>query len=437
MNNTAQTSVSALTSFVQGSSWPVTYYQQVLGADNELAAHDVNRPAAYQQYRKLQDLELMVTSPLQHSQDTQSKEFEVTGSAIAYGFLKPNAGDTFIAPVDNGRLAIFNVVRSEKTTYMASANYQIDYKLTAYADAVLVTDLDKKSVETFQFVKSLLSEGQYPLMALEAYALYGGLSNLFTDLASLYFRDFFSVQRQTLLVPDQSLDTYDHFLTKAVVDLVATEETADLPKIRLPAVEGDLIMTNVTCWDALLRTNKSLLVTGIQRAGLVSTLVFRNFPHLTGIYFTGISTLVYPRDPRTDIDATYNNDINAVSISPYIGDGTPRYQSLERVLRDQDNTFFATDCACVEEGGDTLQLPAIVPVTQDDYYVFTKGFYGVRNALLSSQLEVMARQAITQRPLSREQLTQLGQAAFTWPNLERFYYIPVILALIRISLRST
>lgn len=435
MNNTELASVSALTSFVQGSAWPVTYYQQVLGADNELAAHDVNKPAAYQQYRKINQLELMVTGPLQHSQDASTKEFEVTGQAIAYGFLKPNAGDTFIAPVDNGRLAIFNIMRSEKATYMAHANYQIEYKLTAYADSVLVGDLDTKSVETFQFVKSLLTEGQNPLLSLEAYALYGGLNGLFSDLVSLYFRDFFSVTRQTLLVPDQTVDTYDHFLTKAVVDLIATDESVDLPNIRLPAVEGDLAMTNVTVWDALLRTNKSMLVTGIQQAGLVSTLAFRNYPHLTGIYYTGIQALVYPKDPRTDIDATYGY-VSAVSISPYVEDGTPRYQSLERVLRDQDNAFFATSCQCVEQGGETV-LPPIVPVTQDDYYVFTKGFYGVRQAALASQLEVMARQAITQQPVNREQLSQLAMQAFGWPNLERFYYIPVLLALIRISLRSS
>lgn len=435
MNNTELNSASALSSFVQGSAWPVTYYQQVLGADNELAAHDVNRPAAYQQYRKILALELMATVALQHSQDPQTKEFEVTGTAIAYGFVKPNVGDTFIAPVDNGRLAIFNVMRSEKSTFMAGANYQIEYKLTAYADTALVADLDNKSVESFQFVKELMGEGQYPLLSTDAYALYTGLNGLFVDLASMYFRDFFSVTRQTMLVPDQTVDTYDHFLTRALVDIIATDESIDLPNIRLPAVEGDLAMVNVTVWDALLRTNKSSLVTGIQRAGLVPTITFRNYPHLTGIYYTGIQALVYPRDPRTDIDAEHGF-VSAVSISPFMEDGTPRYASLERVLREQDNVFFATACRCTEDTAGVVTLPEIVPVTQDDYYVFTKGFYGVRQAELASQLEVVARQAITQQPINREQLSHLATLAFSWPNLERFYYIPVILALIRISLRS-
>jgi hypothetical protein len=82
-------------------------------------------------------------------------------------------------------------------------------------------------------------------------------------------------------------------------------------------------------------------------------------------------------------------------------------------------------------------LPDIVPVTQDDYYVFTQGFYGVRGANLASKLEVLARGAIDNAVVDRQQLTNLAVKAFNWPNLERFYYIPVILALIRISLLSS
>ncbi len=413
----------------------MTWYSQILGADNQLSPHDVNRTPAYQAYRKIVGLELMVTTPLTHSQDVESKEFEVTGSAIAYGFLIPNAGDTFIATVDNGRQAIFNVTKSEKATYMKGSNYQIDYKLTAYVDPILVGDLDLKSVQSYQFVKSLLTEGQYPLMDVGTYALYGGLNELYNDLISMYFRDFYSNDRQTLLVPDQVSDTYDHFLTRAMVDIVSSDDNLTLPNIRMPAVEGDAAMVNVTFWDALIRTNKSMLVTGIQRMAIVPTLAFRNLPQLTGIYYTGISQLIYPKDPRTDVDALYGW-VESVQMGAYVNDGKLRYSSLERALREQDTAFFTAACPCVAGANGSTQLPAIVPVTTDDYYVFTQGFYGVRSAQMASTLEVITRLAMTQQAFDRETLTAMGTQAFNWPNLERFYYIPVILALIKISLRS-
>lgn len=437
MNNPAANTLNALTSFVTGSSWIVTWYSQVLGADNAPQPFDVNRAIAYQPYRKINNLELMVTTPLQHQQDPETKEFEVTGTAIAYAFLTPNAGDTFIAQVDNGQMAIFNVTRSEKATYMKNANYSIDYKLVCYIDPVLVANLDAKSIQVLEFVKGLLTDGQNPLLSANDYALFGGLQKLYVDLVSFYFRDFFSQERQTFLVPDQDMETYDHFLTRAMVDIVATDDSLRLPMLRMPAVEGDRAMVNVTIWDAVLRTDRSLLLTGIQEMGVLPTVMFRNFPNLTGIYYTGIDNLIYPKDPRTDVDRTYDGTYpSGWPIQDLQGDGTLRYKSLQRILQANDPTFFATQCQCVEKADGTTQLPVIVPVTQDDYYVFTQAFYNWRGGTLSSQLEVLVKGAIDTQTIDRTQLIQIGTQAFNWPNLERFYYIPMILALIRISLGS-
>jgi hypothetical protein len=256
-------------------------------------------------------------------------------------------------------------------------------------------------------------------------------------LASMYFRDFFSIERQTLLVPDQAFETYDHFLTRAVVDLVETDGGYDLPKIRMPQVEGQRAMINVTMWDALLRTNRSILMTGIQRCGLVYTVIFRNWANLSGIFYTGIDQIVYPIDPRTDVDVPYDC-IPQEEIKAYANDGKLRYANLERALRTQDLAFFDAYCQCVEnEDGTILALPDIVPVTQDDYYVFTSGFYGAQGAQLASRLEVLTQGAINDAVVDRATLTELATKAFNWPNLERFYYIPVLLALIRISLLSS
>lgn len=436
MTNPGVTSqLSALGNRVAGSSWVVTYYSQILGADNAPSAHDVNKQAAFQQYRKISQFELMVTSPLTQQQDAETKEFSVTGTATVYSVLTPNDGDAFIADIDNGQRAVFNVTKSNKATYRKGSNYVIEYTLVEYVDGVLDADLDKKSVQQYTFVKDLLTSGQDPLMTTDQYALYYGLDALFLDLASMYYRDFFSVQRQTLLGPDQRCELYDAWLTKAMSDILSTDDTTRYPEVRQPAVNGDQAMLNVTVWDALIRTNKSYLITGIQRVGVVHTDNFRNLPWLAGIYFTGIGQLVYPKDARTDIDSEHQF-VNHPNIHDYDNTGKMRYQDLERILTNEEEAFFQASCQCVEKDGQTI-LPPIVSVTQDDYYVFTKPFYQVQAVQLSSQLEVLARNAITGQTVDRSQLTSLGKLAFSWPNLERYYYIPVILALIRISQRSS
>jgi hypothetical protein len=414
----------------------VTWYGQVLGADDELMAQDVNRQVPYQQYKKINNLVLMVTTPLSRTQDTQSKEFEVTGTAIVYGFIVPNAGDTFVATIDNGRQAIFNVLGSEKATYMKASNYVINYKLAEYSVPTLINDLDAKSVQTFQFVPALLSSGQYPLLSVDQYALFEGLGELFTNLMSVYFRDFFSVQYQTFLVPGQCETTYDPFLTQAMVNLIEVDENPRLPRIRLPTVQSDLAMDNVTVWNALLEVNQTALLTGIQRAGVVSSRDFMNFPNLTGITYTGIDQVIYPYDARTDIDAEHervaDNEIDA-----YCATNQLRYQSLARNLRASEIAFFDTACQCVENADGVVILPPIVPVTQDDYYVFTKGFYGVTGNAYASQLESLVAGTIKGQAPDRTRLMALGNQALAWPNLERFYYIPALLAMMRISMQSS
>jgi hypothetical protein len=439
VNNTSQTPVSSLSVYVTGSAWSVTYYKQLLNKDNEGAAFDVNREAPYQQYMKINNLEVMVTSPLSRSQDSESEIFEVTGTATCYGFMVPNPGDTFIATVDNGYQAIFNVKSVEKATYLKGSNYVITYSLTSYVDPVLVGNLDKKAIQVFQFVKSLLQQGQNPLMSADQYALYGGLNQLYGDLVSLYFRDFFSVERQTLLIPDQCFEAYDPWIVRALVDIV---ETDDLPvtqqRLKMPTVQGDRAMENVTVWDALLRSSRSYLMTGIQQVGLVWVQHFRNWANLGGVAFTGLDMILYPRDPRTDVDAGYEGRwCTQPQLKEYCHDGKMRYASLERVLRTVDLGLFDAACQCVEGSPAPPQaVPDIVPVTTDEYYVFTKAFYAVRGTTYASQLEILAAAAINSQALDLSTLSRLGNNAFNWPNLERFYYIPVLLALIKIALLS-
>lgn len=390
----------------------------------------------YQQYQKISNLELRVTSPLQRSQSQDSAIFDVTGTASVYGSIIPIPGDVFIAKVDNGRQALFLVNTVDKATYMASSNYTMTYKLLEYTDPSVLGLLDAKVIQNFEFVKSLLAQGQSPLMTSSQYSLYSGLQGLFTNLVSMYFRDFFSVQRQTLMVPDQTWETYDAWLTNAVVDMINVDDNLRLPRVRQPTVKGDEAMNNVTVWDSLLKADPSYMITGIQKAGIVWVQQFRNWINLGGISYTGVQAVVYPIDLRTDVDAGFEF-IDPPQLENYVNDGTMRYTSLERALREISLPIFNATCQLLGGIGNPGQaLPLIVPVTTDTYYVFTAGFYGVQGTLPASVLEVQALNAINGRAVDLSILTMLAKSAFSWPNLERYYYIPVLLCLIKIALMS-
>ena len=52
---------SALLTHLEGSSWTVNYYSQVLGEDNAVEGQNVTREAIYQQYRLIKGFEFKVT----------------------------------------------------------------------------------------------------------------------------------------------------------------------------------------------------------------------------------------------------------------------------------------------------------------------------------------------------------------------------------------
>lgn len=450
----------SLLTFVQGSNWTINYYSQILGADDELQSQQIDRPASYQQYRRIKGVELKVTTPLSQSQDAVSKEMVVTGTAYSPGAFVPNAGDMFIADIGDGRDAIFEVTGTDRSSYLKEAIYVIEYRLKTYADnATFLTDLERKTVIDATYVADFLVYGQNPVILDEDYTAYNDLRKLYRDLVSLYFRDFFSIRFQTLLVPEQTIPTYDHFLTTAIVKLVETDAHPYVQRIRALGVGGDQAMLGRSVWDALLELNDTLLSTTIERIGLINAHNFKWLPWMTGIYYSGMGALVYPLDCRTDVDAYYDPANSSKPATSYVIEAGSRYCTLERMLRDHDLDGFNysptpwdgsnSNCPApvlssnnsqtnAEANADAAYaaLPAIVPVTQDDWYVFTEGFYGANGKTPASKLEMLARNLIRGKSIDRVQLLQLGQSAFKWDNLERFYYIPVLFALLLTNIRS-
>ena len=75
--------LSSLLKYTQGAVWTVNYYSQYHDRDNATYAQDPGQSPIYQQFRKIERLELRVESPLNQQQDQESKGFSVKGSAYA------------------------------------------------------------------------------------------------------------------------------------------------------------------------------------------------------------------------------------------------------------------------------------------------------------------------------------------------------------------
>src|SRR5690606_33077711 len=98
--------------------------------------------------------------------------------------------------------------------------------------------------------------------------------------------------------------------------------------------------------------------------------------------------------------------------------GATRTQKISHLLPDLDLT----------DDPDVPAIPYIHPAMESDYYVCSKAFY--EDTAGQSRLESMLLARLRGEGIDLQVLAEIADAAPTFENLDRFYYVPIILALI-------
>jgi hypothetical protein len=76
----------------------------------------------------------------------------------------------------------------------------------------------------------------------------------------------------------------------------------------------------------------------------------------------------------------------------------------------------------------------LYPVTVDDYYVLSANFYNNTNT--QSTLETAVTAYINNNQVDADQLYNTAKNFHTWGSLEQFYYLPIVMTLIRSILKG-
>jgi hypothetical protein len=434
--DTQYTPSSALLIWIAGSNWTVDYFSQVLHQDNEPTPQNLDRDPIYQQYRRIRGMDLKVTTPLSFSQNEEVLTMSATGSGIAYPFLVPNKGDMFIADVGDGTAGVFTITRAERATILRDSVYNIDYLMVSRLSPERLTDLERKTIKEYRYSRNSLVRGCGPFVTETQYTRAERYRGIQRELLSRYLTDFYSNQFQTLLVPDQGVTTYDHFVVKAFLKMVSHADHPDVRKVRELNVSAEPVMKQPTLWDAIVRRDVSKLYGCTQRVQLFTTTAFKGRVTLQALGFTGIRCVVFPSDAPTDIDAWYNGKAQRSIIGMNYTEGKPRrlpnYPLPPQMER--GHLFFMRRDE-VEEIP-PWKVPAdIHPVVKDDYYVLSEAFYQEDPAGMS-KLELLVWQMVQAKALNMEQLDALLDSLWDWDNLERFYFYPLVWALLHVGTRS-
>jgi hypothetical protein len=414
---------SSLMTHVEGSSWTVNYYSQVLNVDNALAGQEINRNAIHQQYRLIKGLELKVTTPLASNQDETTKSMVVTGDANVYPFLIPNEGDMFLADIGDGREGVFKVTVSERKSLFKDTIHHISYQLIDYSTVERRADFDSKVIETLRFIRDFLEHGQNPMLHEEDYAILADLRDEYGDMLQRYFRSFMNREFGTLMLPNQPESVYDHYMVNAVTSYFNVADAKEIQHIRKMNVGDDLIMGDTSLWDVITYRNPKLLKHAFSTHGLVRAKTFDKNPVMESIYFSGISYVVYPKNSEL-----FGDHHSATPLKIIEDQAIVNIHSQVKTLADL--------LGVIDFGGLTQDdSPPIHSVTIDDYYIFSKAFYeNTRPG--QSRLELCVRDYLEGKAPNYKSLLAFCQTYHAWGSLERFYYVPIILILIKAAIRS-
>jgi hypothetical protein len=415
---------ASLLTNIEGSSWTVNYFSQVLTGDAAVQGQQPTLDPLYQSYRLIKDFELKVSQPLSNTQDQQTMTMKVTGAANVYPFLIPNVGDMFIADVGDGREGLFKITMSERRSIFRDTCYTVDYELVSFADADRFGDLYSKVVLTLQFVKDYLQHGQNPLLALDTFERVQRLSDRYHEMVENYFHSFVSRKFKTLCLPGQELPTYDHFLVQEMPKWFSTWDAAQLRELRVLNVDDDPAMRSLTLWQLLTRKEPQRLSQLSKQWGLVSARCFERNPMLEGIYWTGVEKVLYPLDPTATLDQE-----QTVVPKPLLDE---TLVLLEEPLLELQTLLGP---ALGVDNDPWPESVLIHPVMTTDSYVFSPAFYA-RATTGQSKLELAVWQYLQNQAIDHQLLLQFTETYHVWGPLERFYYVPIVALLIKASVRS-
>ncbi len=402
------------TTFVGGYPISVDYYSQRHSRQEGTKEYQNDLDAVYQPYTLIRGMQLMVDSPIDRSQDTQSKDFTIVGSANVVNVFRPTEGDVFRYDLGDGNEFLFSITSSERKTENSRSVTAINYKAIKRMDQTEHDRLAECVVETLFFSLENLRRGMQPLLRPDQVETRNTLERHYAALLDIYLSTFYSRNERTLLVPSQTHATYDPFVTMFMTRIIDTNEHRMVSQIETLDVYSRQVMYNKTLWSLLESLDAVHLSHLTRKMGLASTKDWSGGPSLGGIYYSRVRYCVMPDGDANNVDADYERTYQS-NLTPY-SDRSP-------TTADKSNPD-------ITEG---MTNPLYHSVIDDEYYVLSEGFY---NTLATSVLESCVLDALAGRQLNLKHLATLCSAAYYMGNLDKFYYIPILLALIRIHPRG-
>lgn len=357
---------------IEGTPWYVTYYSQALGRDDAPRQLDFGLDPSLQQYAKINNYIIAISSALNLSND-ESSIATISGDGIGYPGIVPNVGDHFVAEMSDGTNGVFVLTSVTRMSYLTTSAWTIEYELFDHYDSAYEKEFDRKTVRTNDFDATL------GLISQEASKNTVSVVTLFNQLLDTFYDEYYDLMTLTALYPNSTKRIYDSELVIFMTRLIDTEMRAQRPRFNVyETPTGHYRKSFRTVWDALLDGDTF----GIKRAMRYSKL-----------------------EPSCSFSSS--NVSNSIAMSP-----------IEHVIFPSEEN--------------TLQSSGIS--AESDAYVFTAAFYE-NDEINMTPLEKAVREALCCEIPDIDLIRDEANKFISNSKKENFYFIPVLLWLIVIYLK--
>ncbi len=416
----------SLLAYVDGMRWTVDYYCQILGDSLNVQMLDSTQPGLYQQYSEVKNLVLIVDQALSSTQDTQNNRMIVTGSAYVTPNIVPNTGDVFVANTGDGNLGLFNVTSSVRKTYMTDSVFEIEYMYLEQIgqDSERYQSLISKVATTSYYTKIYENNNRPSLVISQQYENVLNYQDQLLKIYKLFFKSFFNLSFNTLLVPGQEPATIlDYFLLRTIKKIVNTDDAPNIERLNVPNVQGDPYLQQPTIWNALLEQDINVLSVANQQMAPCDIYQFNGNPYLESAKYSFIDYIIYPVGPDQSLfvmNPEYPKGLSPLQMrdSQIVLNGT-QINTLNNTYTDVNTT-----------------IPLIYSVLVDEYYVLSGNFYAPNSTTQMSILEILVSQYLNRQSINTDYLNAILNSYLGWTRLDQFYYLPIIVFILKNVLKN-
>lgn len=206
----------AILRFMDGTPWTLNaYYTQYIGQDDPVTNSNDVKDGSLKQYLKINNFQLLITSAIAQSYDSNTGITSITGAANVFPYITPIVGDVFIGVISDNNTGIFQVTNVEPLSQFKETAWSINYAQIATLTPTLQTIYDSYVISELYFDITTASYGANPLSTQSQYNQLVNKDNFIKDLIDQYYDLFYDPTILSFIYPNDTTflgKLYDPFL---------------------------------------------------------------------------------------------------------------------------------------------------------------------------------------------------------------------------------